>query len=43
MHAMHAIQDLAPTFNRPLSWGGDVLDLPHVVDSRGPWLVLFEA
>lgn len=42
MHAMHAIQDLTPTFNRPLSWAGDVLDLPHVVDSRGRLARLFE-
>jgi len=42
MHAMHAIQDLAPTFNRPLAWAGDVLDLLHVVDSRGRLARLFE-
>lgn len=43
MHAMHAIQDLAPDFNRALAWGGDVLDLPHVVESRGQVGRLFES
>lgn len=43
MHAMHAIQDLAPDFNRALAWGGDVLDLPHVVESRGRLARLFES
>ena len=43
MHAMHAVQDLAPEFNRKLAWGGDVLDLPHVVESRGRLARLFES
>ena len=43
MHAMHAIQELAPTFGRTLSWGGDVLDLPHIIESRGRLSRLFES
>jgi len=43
MHAMHAIGDLAPTFNRALSWGGEVLDLPHIIESRGRLSRLFES
>src|SRR5262249_40130714 len=42
MHAIFAIQDLAPSFGRSLSWGGGVLDLPHVVESRGRLARLFE-
>jgi len=42
MHAIFVIQDLAPTFARPLSWGGGVLDLPHIVESRGRLARLFE-
>ena len=43
MHAMNAIEELAPTFRRTLSWGGAVLDLLHIVESRGRLARLFEA
>jgi hypothetical protein len=43
MHAMHAIQDLAPEFNRALAWCGDVLDLPHIFESSGRLARLFES
>lgn len=43
MHAIFFIQDLAPSFCRTLSWGGDVLDLPHIAESRGRLARLFEA
>jgi len=43
LHAIHAIQDLTPTFARAMIWSGAALDLAHVQQSAGRLSRLFEA
>lgn len=43
LHAIHAIQDLTPSFARAIIWSGAALDLAHVQQSAGRLSRLFEA
>jgi hypothetical protein len=43
LHAVDAINDLAPVFARSMRWSGDALDLPHIQQSAGRLSRLFES
>lgn len=42
LHAIHAIQDLTPSFSRSMIWSGAALGLPHLHQSAGRLSRLFE-
>jgi hypothetical protein len=43
LHAIAAIQALAPEFSRTMTWAGSALDLPHIKQSAGRLSRLFES